>query len=100
MEISDGNIFIKVLPTVDDVFLEGKAMHHCIFTNGYYKREDSLLLTAKIHEKRIETIEVDLRSYELVQSRGACNQNSKYHDVIVNLINQNMDTIRSFSKKG
>lgn len=98
MVISDGKVIIQVLPTVKDVEQEGKAMHHCVFTNKYYKRLDSLLLTAKVNDERVETIEVDLKRYQLVQSRGVCNQNSKYHDKIVNLVNENMNTIRKFNK--
>lgn len=98
MVISDGNIVIQVLPTVKDVEQEGKAMHHCVFTNKYYKRLDSLLLTAKVNDERVETIEVDLKRYQLVQSRGVCNQNSKYHNEIVSLVNKNMNIIRKFNK--
>ena len=98
MVISDGKVVIQVLPTVKDVEQEGKAMHHCVFTNKYYKRLDSLLLTAKVNDERVETIEVDLKRYQLVQSRGVCNQNSKYHDEIVSLVNENMNVIRKFNK--
>lgn len=98
MVISDGTVVIQVLPTVKDVEQEGKAMHHCIFTNKYYKRLDSLLLTAKVNDERVETIEVDLKRYQLVQSRGVCNQNSKYHNEIVSLVNKNMNIIRKFNK--
>lgn len=98
MVISDGTIVIQVLPTVKDVEQEGKAMHHCVFTNKYYKRLDSLLLTAKVNDERVETIEVDLKRYQLVQSRGVCNQNSKYHNEIVNLVNKNMTIIKKFNK--
>ena len=98
MVISDGKVVIQVLPTVKDVEQEGKAMHHCVFTNKYYKRLDSLLLTAKVNDERVETIEVDLKRYQLVQSRGVCNQNSKYHNEIVSLVNKNMNIIRKFNK--
>lgn len=98
MVISDGTVVIQVLPTVKDVEQEGKAMHHCVFTNKYYKRLDSLLLTAKVNDERVETIEVDLKRYQLVQSRGVCNQNSKYHNEIVSLVNKNMNIIRKFNK--
>lgn len=96
--LTDGTIVIKVLPTVKSIMQEGEAMHHCVFANEYYKRLDSLLLTAKVNGERAETIEVDLKRYELVQSRGVCNQNSKYHDKIVNLVNENMNEIRKFNK--
>lgn len=96
--LTDGTIVIKVLPTVKSIMQEGEAMHHCVFAAGYYKRLDSLLLTAKVNGERAETIEVDLKRYKLVQSRGVCNQNSKYHDKIVNLVNENMNEIRKFNK--
>lgn len=98
LKLTDGIIVVQVLPTVKDIMQEGKAMHHCVFAAGYYKRLDSLLLTAKVNGERTETIEVDLKRYELVQSRGVCNQNSKYHDRIVNLVNENMNVIRKFNK--
>lgn len=96
--LTDGTIVIKVLPTVKSIMQEGEAMHHCVFANEYYKRLDSLLLTAKVNGERAETIEVDLKRYKLVQSRGVCNQNSKYHDKIVNLVNENMNIIRKFNQ--
>lgn len=96
--LTDGTIVIKVLPTVKSIMQEGEAMHHCVFANEYYKRLDSLLLTAKVNDERAETIEVDLKRYEVVQSRGVCNKNSEYHDRIVNLVNENMNIIRNFNK--
>lgn len=98
LKLTDGTIVIQVLPTVNAVMKEGEAMHHCVFAAGYYKRLDSLLLTAKVNGERAETIEVDLKRYELVQSRGVCNQNSKYHEKIVRLVNEKMDVIRNFNK--
>ena len=98
LKLTDGIIVVQVLPTVKDIMQEGNAMHHCVFAAGYYKRLDSLLLTAKVNGLRAETIEVDLKRYQLVQSRGVCNQNSKYHDKIVNLVNENMNVIRKFNK--
>lgn len=98
LKLTDGTIVIQVLSTVKDIMQEGEAMHHCVFAAGYYKRLDSLLLTAKVNGERAETIEVNLKRYELVQSRGVCNQNSKYHDKIVNLVNENMNVIRKFNQ--
>lgn len=98
LKLTDGTIVIQVLPTVNAVMKEGEAMHHCVFAAGYYKRLDSLLLSAKVNGERTETIEVDLKRYELVQSRGVCNQNSKYHDKIVRLVNENMNEIRKLNK--
>ena len=44
--------------------------------------------------RRIETIEVSLKTLEVVQCRGLCNENTEYHDRIVNLVNSNVNLIR------
>ena len=70
-------------------------MHHCVFSNEYYLKADSLILSATIDGKRIETIEISLKTMKVVQSRGVCNKNTEHHDQIVNLVNKNMKLIRS-----
>lgn len=92
--ITDGKITISVLKSVDDFFKEGKAMHHCVAACAYYTKEDSLILSARINGERVETIEVSLKTFTIVQSRGVCNKNTPYHDEIVNLVNKNMNLIR------
>lgn len=69
-------------------------MHHCVFSNSYYLKENSLILSATIEGKRIETIEVSLKTLKVVQSRGVCNKNTEYHEQIINLVNQNMGMIQ------
>lgn len=46
-------------------------MHHCVYSNGYYRKDDSLILSATIDGKRIETVEVSLSKLTVVQSRGS-----------------------------
>ncbi|EJZ1787450.1 PcfJ domain-containing protein, partial [Shigella dysenteriae] len=41
-----------------------------------------------------ETVEVSLKTLEVVQSRGLHNSNTEYHDRIVNLVNSNVNLIR------
>ncbi len=65
-----------------------------MWANRYYLKENSLILTATIGGKRIETVEVDLKRLCVVQSRGVCNSNTEYHDRIVNLVNSNMNLIK------
>ena len=89
---SDSLICIKVIESVEEMILEGKAMHHCV--GGYHNKANSLILSATIDGKRIETIEVSLTTFEVVQSRGVCNENTEYHDRIINLVNSNVNLIR------
>ena len=58
-----------------------------------------LILSATIDGVRIETIEVSLKTFKVVQSRGVCNQNTEYHDRIINLVDSNMNLIRKRMRK-
>ena len=69
-------------------------MHHCVWSNKYFLKENSLILSATIDGVRIETIEVSLKTFKVVQSRGVCNSNTEYHDRIVALVDSNMNLIR------
>ncbi len=88
---SDGVISVRVLESVAEIILEGKLMHHCV--GSYHTKTDSLILSAYIDGKKIETIEVSLSQLRVIQSRGVCNKNTKYHDRIINLVNQNIPLI-------
>jgi hypothetical protein len=88
---SDGNITVRVLESIEELILEGKFMHHCV--GGYYSKKDSLILSATIDSKRIETVEVSLSKLAVIQCRGVCNQNTEYHNQIIQLVGQNMPLI-------
>lgn len=94
ISFTDGTIQVRVLESVNEFMEEGRAMHHCVFNGEYYLKENSLILSATIDGKRIETIEISLKTLKVVQSRGACNKNTEYHDQIINLVNKNKRLIR------
>ena len=94
LNISDGNIIIVPLKSLDEFRQEGQIMHHCVFTNNYFRKKDSLILSARIGEKHIETIEVDLSKFQVIQSRGICNKDTEYHGRIIDLVKKNMNLIR------
>ena len=93
---ADNLISIKVIESVEEMIEEGQVMHHCV--GGYHNRENSLILSATIDGKRIETIEVSLKTFDVVQSRGVCNSSTEYHDRIINLVNDNIHLIRQRMK--
>ena len=95
---TDGTIEVRVLESVAEYMEEGKALHHCVFTNEYYLKEQSLILSARIEGKRIETIEVSLETMKVIQCRGLQNKNTEYHGRIVNLVNANSNLIRQRMK--
>ena len=94
IRINDGEIEVKVLESVEEYRQEAESQHICLFSAAYDQREDSLIFSARIDGRIIETIEVDLKTLKVVQSRGVCNQNTEYHDRIIKLINANTHLIK------
>ena len=92
---TDGTIQIRVLESVQEYIEEGQALHHCVFTNEYHLKEKSLILSARIDDKRVETIEVSLETMQVIQCRGLQNKNTEYHERIIELVHQNMKQIQS-----
>ena len=94
IRINDGEIEDKVLESVEEYRRVAESQHICLFSAEYDRRENSLIFSARIKEKIIETIEVDLKTLRVVQSRGVCNKNTEYHDRIIRLINANTHLIK------
>ena len=92
--ITDEEISVKVLESIDEYYNEGKVQNICVFGSEYYKKADTLILSARIDDEIIETVEVDLRTLKVVQCHGKHNQDTEYHDRIINLVNNNADQIR------
>ena len=94
VSFSDGTIVVKVLNSVREIADEGKAMRHCVFSNEYYdhrKHPSSLILSARDNDdNRIETVEVNINTWKIVQSRGVCNSRTAKHEQICRLVEQNM----------
>ena len=88
--ISDNDIEISVLDSLEAFQTEGSSLHHCVFQCEYYAKADSVILSAHDRQgNRIETVEFSLSQGKVVQSRGLCNSNTEYHDRIVGLVNAN-----------
>ena len=92
---TDGTIQIRVLESVQEYIEEGQVLHHCVFTNEYHLKEKSLILSARIEGKRVETIEVSLEMMQVIQCRGLQNKNTEYHERIIELVHQNIKQIQS-----
>jgi hypothetical protein len=94
IQFTDGLIHVRVLESVEEIMQEGAAMHHCVFQSEYHLKPDSLILSACIEGKRIETVELSLSKWQVVQSRGVCNKSTEYHDRIIELVEKNISLIR------
>ena len=94
LSFTDGLIVVSVLESVDDYYKEGNALHHCVGQCEYYLKPQSLVFSARIGDERIETVELSLENFKVLQSRGRCNQNTEYHDRIIQLVQKNARQIR------
>ena len=89
-----GDIELKPLQSIQEFYEEGKAMHHCVFTNKYYEQKDKLILSAKVKGERTETVEVSTQTWKIRQCRAIHNGQSKYHDDIINVVEKNINAFR------
>ena len=94
LEFTDGTIVVRVLDSVEAYYDEGNALHHCVGQCEYYLKPNTLVFSARIENKRVETVELSLETFKVLQSRGLCNKNTKYHKRIMNLVHKNIALVR------
>ena len=93
LSFTDGVIVVSVLDSVEAYYQEGNALHHCVGQAKYYTKPNTLVLSARIDGERVETVELSLETFKVLQSRGICNGNSPYHDAIINLVQKNVGLV-------
>lgn len=95
VKFNDGNIFCHVITSVAEMCEEGTRLHHCVYKMDYYKKADALILSARDRGgNRLETVEVNLKTFRVVQSRGLQNQTTGAHGDIIALVEKNMYQIK------
>lgn len=97
--ISNEQINIVPLKSVQEFYQEGNTLHHCVGQMRYYEKADTLILSARIDNKPIETIEINLTDLSIVQCRGKYNKNSEYHDIILDMVKDNINKIRTIKRR-
>ena len=97
--LKSANVVIVPLASVKEVYDEGKMMHHCVYECEYWRKADTLLLSAQVNGKHIETIEFNLKSFKVEQSRGLQNRNTEYHEEILQLMDNGKNEIKSLMRK-
>ena len=105
LSLSTNGITIEPLRSVHEFMEEGEAMHHCVCDMGYYdakRHPNSLILSAREADsgERIETIEVNTKVWQVVQSRGVCNGDSPRHAEILQMMDEFMPQIRAAAVAG
>lgn len=98
-KIKAGDLLIVPLIDEQDVKLEGEVLKHCVHTNEYHNKPGILLMSARINNERIETIEISLESFKIIQARGFDNEATEWHDEIVSAVNKKMREISKIVEK-
>lgn len=94
------SICVTVLSTIEEYEAEGKAMHHCVFTNRYFGKKNTLILSAKdTSGARLATIELSLNNYKVLQCRAVCNARPERYDEIVKLVESHAKDFKKAKKQ-
>jgi len=86
-------ITINVLKSVQEFYEEGEKHKHCIFLNKYYEQTDTLCFKAEVEGTSVENIAYNLARKKVDHAAGYKNEETAYHDKIINLINNNKSKI-------
>lgn len=95
LKFTSGKLVIAPFKSVKQLQDESFLLKHCAYESEYYKKKNSLMLSAQHDGRPVETIEVDIRKFELVQARGFDNDPSPYHKQIVKLVTDSMPQIHA-----
>jgi len=88
------DFIIRPLQSTIEFYEEAQYMHHCLFSAGYYKKDNSLILTVRDkNNKRIETCEVHIHEREINQCYGKFDKYTDYHNRILKTINSNLNVL-------
>jgi replicative DNA helicase len=93
--LSDNEVlFISIeMTAIEQYKKESEVLHHCLYKSEYHLRPDSLILSASILGQRLETVELSLKNWKILQCQGLNNENSDYHDQILQLVEKNINKI-------
>ena len=92
------DITIEVMKSVEQFMEEGDLLGHCLYASTYYNKEHSLIMSARVKGKVIETIEINLDDMQLIQNRGEKNLPTEYSNRIKKLVNKNLSKIEKVHK--
>lgn len=93
LAMTDGEIEIHSIDSVDDYYEIGERNHICCGSAKYFLKEGTLTLTAYIGKKQIATIEISLDDFHIIQCRAFANGICEYTEQIAGIINANKKMI-------
>lgn len=93
LAMTDGELEIHTLDTIDDYYMVGESQHICVATSRYYLKSDSLVFVAYIADKQVATVEISLEDFHIIQCRAFANGVCEYQDRIAKIISDNIKMI-------
>ena len=93
LAMTDGEIEIHSIDSIDDYYKIGEKNHICCGTAKYFLKEKTLTLTAYIGNKQIATVEISLDDFRIIQCRAFANGICEYREQIADIINANKKMI-------
>lgn len=93
LAMTDGELEIHTLDTIDDYYMVGESQHICVASARYYLKSESLVFVAVISGKVVATVEISLEDYSIIQCRAFANGVSEYQGRITEIINKNTNLI-------
>lgn len=94
----DKEVEVRPLMSVHEFLEEGETLKHCIFINKYYEKKHSLLFSATVRGLRVETVELCLKTFRILQNHGLGHKKSKWSERILYLINSNLKQVKDIVK--
>lgn len=95
---SDKGFTIVVLQSIKEFKHEGDMLHHCVFHSAYYRREGSLILSARDSDNNpIETLEVSLDTFKILQCYGDHDTHTPLHESICKTMRANMWRVKEIA---
>ena len=95
--IEENDFSIKTIQSVQDFYLIGKLLNHCVFTNKYYQKENSIVLEVRYKGEIVEATEVSTQNFSISQSRGFKNKATEHNAKIIELVQNSIPQLMKIS---
>ena len=95
LEMSDGEIILHTLDSIDQYYEVGRKMAICVGSAHYFNKSETLVLVAFKGTSQVATIEISLSDYSILQCRGYANGSCEYSKQIADIISKNTALIEA-----
>ena len=92
MSFSEDGLNFRTLNSVTEYLEEGEAMHHCVYKCGYYNKNETLIFSIRDDEnKRLATLEYNMKLKKVMQCRACCNRVPERYDDMLKYFNKHIE---------